>query len=191
MAHALRRLTNIDEFLAWEERQPERWEFVEGRVYLMSGGTRRHDRLTRQLANALESALGDGPCAVHGPNVKVRTPSGASTYPDALIRCGPEDEHATSADDPIAIFEVLSPGTMYHDLKRKRRAYESISTLRFIGFVWPDTVAVSFVVRDDEAGAWREDEAEGLEALLTIAPLDVAIALKDVYARTGLALEGA
>jgi hypothetical protein len=80
---------------------------------------------------------------------------------------------------------------MYHDLKRKRRAYASIPTLRFIGFVWPDTIAVSFVVRDDEASAWREDEVEGLDGTLTIALLNVAVALKDVYARTGLALEGA
>jgi Uma2 family endonuclease len=59
MANAeLKQPTTLDEFLDWEERQPERHEFVDGRIHAMAGGTRRHDRLSRQVANALEDALG-------------------------------------------------------------------------------------------------------------------------------------
>lgn len=192
---ALKYPTTLDEFLDWEERQPERHEFVDGRVYAlrdilaMSGGTVRHDRLTRQLANTLERALEGGPGVVHGPNVKVTTPSGVSAYPDAFIRCGPEDEASSRLDDPIAIFEVLSPGNVHYDLKRKRRAYETIPSLRLIGFVWPDTVAISFAVRDDAGSPWRDDEAEGIDATLVIDALGITIALRDVYVRTGLVLE--
>lgn len=186
---ALKHPTTIDEFLEWEERQPERHEFVDGQIHAMSGGTGRHDRLTRQLANALETALGDKPCLVYGPNVKVRTPSGTSTYPDAFVRCGPDDELASVRYDPVAIFEVLSPGNIHYDLKRKRRAYETIPSLRLIGFVWPDTIAVSFAVRDDEAQPWRDGEAEGIDAVLAIEALGIAVTLRDIYARTGLALE--
>ncbi len=190
MAHAaLKQPTTLDEFLAWEERQPERHEFVDGRIYGMAGGTGRHDRLTRQVANALERALGDRPCVVYGPNVKVTTPSGVLTYPDTFVRCGPDDELSTVRNDPIAIFEVLSPGNVHYDLKRKRRHYETIPSLRLIGFVWPDTVAVSFAVRADEGSPWRDGEAEGLDAVLAVDALGIAIALRDVYARTELARE--
>ena len=34
-----------DSFLAWEERQPERFELVGGVVRLMAGGTEGHDRI--------------------------------------------------------------------------------------------------------------------------------------------------
>ena len=35
----------FDSFLAWEERQPERFELVGGVVRLMAGGTEGHDRI--------------------------------------------------------------------------------------------------------------------------------------------------
>jgi Uma2 family endonuclease len=92
-------------------------------------------------------------------------------------------------DDPIAIFEVLSPGNVHYDLKRKRRHYETIPSLRLIGFVWPDTVACLFAVRDDAGAPWRDDEAEGIDAVLTIDALGIAIALREVYARTEPARE--
>lgn len=186
---ALKHPTTIDEFLEWEERQPERHEFVDGQIHAMSGGSVRHDRLTRQVANALERALDGSSCTVHGPNVLVKTPSGVSAYPDALVRCGPEDESALRLDDPVAIFEVLSPGNVHYDLKRKRRAYETILSLRLIGFVWPDTLAVSLAVRDDEGQPWRDGEAEGIDAVVAIEALGIAVTLRDIYARTGLALE--
>lgn len=169
---ALKQPTTLDEFLDWEERQHE-----------------RHDRLTRQVANALEGALGDCGGFVHGPLVKVLTPSGAATYPDVLVDLEPDDESATTADDPIALFEVLSPGNVHDDPKRKRRHYETIPSLRLIGFVWPDTVAVSFAVREDEVSPWRDGEAEGLDAVLAIDALGIEVALRDVYARTGMVLE--
>lgn len=182
---ALRYPTTLDEFLPWEERQAERWELVDGRLFLMTGGTIGHDLITRQLANALDRALAGTPCRAHGPNVKVTTPTGAATYPDVFVRCGPIDRTATTTDDPVAIFEVLSPSTVQHDLRRKRRAYETIPSLRFLAFVWPDSLTVWCHARD-EAGLWQEGEVEGEEAVLTVPPWGIEIPLRDVYVRTGL-----
>ena len=50
-------------------------------------------------------------------------------------------------------------------------------------------MAVSFAVRADEGSPWRDGEAEGLDAVLAVDPLGIAIALRDVYARTELARE--
>ena len=36
----------VDAFLAWEERQPERFELVGAVVRLMAGGTEGHDRIS-------------------------------------------------------------------------------------------------------------------------------------------------
>jgi len=38
---ALKQPTTLGEFLSWEERQPERHEFVDGRIHGMAGGTGR------------------------------------------------------------------------------------------------------------------------------------------------------
>ena len=43
----------LDEFLAWEARQPERWEFVDGRLRMMAGGTVDHARIAMNILATL------------------------------------------------------------------------------------------------------------------------------------------
>lgn len=35
----------LSDFLLWEERQPERYEFFRGETFAMVGGTARHNRV--------------------------------------------------------------------------------------------------------------------------------------------------
>ena len=55
MATALsrRHQTARAEFLAWEREQPERYERVSGVIRMMTGGTIDHNRITRNVADAL------------------------------------------------------------------------------------------------------------------------------------------
>jgi hypothetical protein len=62
---------SLEVFLAWEERQPERWERVGGVVRLLSGGTLGHDRIAINIAVELRAQLRSGPCAPQGSNLKV------------------------------------------------------------------------------------------------------------------------
>ena len=66
----------LDAFLEWEERQPERYEFLEGVVKPRCGGTEDLDRLSVNLIGALSNALRGGPCTVHASNLKVAKPAG-------------------------------------------------------------------------------------------------------------------
>ena len=68
---ALKAPATLDEFLAWEEEQPERYEFLDGVVRMMTGGTEDHDRLSVNLIRLLANALRGGPCSVHASNLKV------------------------------------------------------------------------------------------------------------------------
>ena len=82
-----------DSFLAWEERQPERFELVGGVVRLMAGGTEGHDRIGGKIFAALRTRLRGMPCSAHGSNLKVVSrAAGAVMYPDAFVRCGPRDD---------------------------------------------------------------------------------------------------
>ena len=46
MSTSLPKPWTLDDFLAWEARQPERYEFVGGVVRMMVGGTLAHNRIT-------------------------------------------------------------------------------------------------------------------------------------------------
>ena len=89
----------FEAFLAWEERQPERFELVGGVVRVMAGGTEGHDRIGINIATALRIRLRGAPCSAHGSKLKVVSrAAGAVMYPDAFVRCGPRDDRRTTRD---------------------------------------------------------------------------------------------
>lgn len=172
---------SLEAFLAWEERQAERWERVGGVVRMMAGGTLAHDALALGVASVLRSKLRGGPCRAHASNLKVVSPLGDVMYPDAFVRCGPAHGTATFIGDPVLVVEVLSPGTAQHDLTRKRLAYKAIPSLRAILYVHPDRARID-LVRRDAAGRWDDDQpAEGLDATLELPEIGTSLALAEVY----------
>lgn len=71
-AHASSTTMTVEEYLALEESSPVKHEYVDGHVYAMSGGTSAHDRIANNVRMALDAHLGDDPCAVHGPDLRLR-----------------------------------------------------------------------------------------------------------------------
>jgi hypothetical protein len=54
----------VDEFEAWHARQPERWEFIDGRPRLVAPASMKHTLLKGNLFRALDRALGERGCTV-------------------------------------------------------------------------------------------------------------------------------
>lgn len=178
----------LDGFLEWEERQAERFEFLDGVVRLMSGGTEDHDRLSVNLIRLLGNALRGGPCVVHASNLKVLSRRGhASMYPELFVRCGPRDGRRTRVEDPVVVFEVLSDSTARYDLTRKRRAYKAIPSLRAIVYVSQYEPHLD-VVRRLADGGWDDDEeVDGLGAELGLPEIGVRLAMAEIYEGTDVA----
>lgn len=178
----------FDAFLAWEERQRERFELVGGVVRLMADGTEGHDRIGLNIAAALRIRLRGAPCSAHGSNLKVVSrAAGAVMYPDAFVRCGPRDDRRTTTDDPAVVFEVLSESTLKHDLIRKRLAYEAIPSLRRIVYVSVDEARIDMRVRAED-GSWGDETVEGLGALVRLPEIGVELPLAEIYEDTELAV---
>ena len=150
MATALHRDSrSLDEFLAWEEEQPERHERIGGVVHAMVGGSLRHNRITRNVVVLLNGAALPG-CEAFFTAIKVVTPAEDVMYPDVLVACGQLDGRATFLDAPVVLVEVLSPSTQRLDHTRKRWAYATIPSLRHYLLVGQDEPVV-------EVCSWRED----------------------------------
>lgn len=175
----------VDEFLAWEERQEERYEFVGGVITLMAGGTENDDLVGMNVARALGNRLAGTPCRVHGSNLKVRSPAGAIMYPNAFVRCGPGRGDRTVVDDPVLVVEVLSPSTQQADLTRKRWAYQAIPTVQAILLVAADEARVE-VARRGPNGRWVSEVRVGLEASIPVEDLGIELPLAEVYAGADL-----
>ena len=101
------------EFLAWDEGQTAKHEFVRGEVFLMTGGVDRNYTVALNLAIALRQHLSGTPCRVYGSDVKLRVEAAdCYFYPDLMVTCSAAD----AADrlikrEPVLVVEVLSPST--------------------------------------------------------------------------------
>jgi Uma2 family endonuclease len=121
-------------YLALEAEAEQRYEFVDGVVYAMAGGTPEHSRLAIGVASELRAALVGLGYAVYGSDLKIRIDAtNRTTYADVAIVCGPEvtsaiDPHAIT--NPTVIIEVLSPSTEASDRGEKWRHYQRLASLR-------------------------------------------------------------
>src|SRR5271165_3403572 len=127
---ALRKPMTLAEFLEWEERQPMRYEFDGAGPVAMTGGTRAHARIQRNLAFALTGRLRGKPCEFLGSDLKIKTSEDHVRYPDGFVTCTVGENANTMVSDPVVIFEVLSPSTAGNDRIVKAREYPSMHSVQ-------------------------------------------------------------
>jgi Uma2 family endonuclease len=185
-----RRMT-VEQYLAWEAQQPERWELHEGGVVKMknadpatgmAGGSLRHFALTRNLTNALHAGVRRAglPCSAYPDGVKLRVPNGGMFYPDSLVVCGPQDGRAQEVTDPVLVAEVLSPTTEAEDRGPKWTAYQTLPSLQHYLIVEQDRAAVDLFTRAGEL--WTFRRVYGESETVELPALGVSLALAELFA---------
>jgi len=91
MSSAAEQLMSLDEFLAWEHEQPERYEFADGVVTMMPGGSAAHVTIAMSIGFALRDVLRGTGCRPFGSDMKVIA-NGTVRYPDVSVTCRPIDD---------------------------------------------------------------------------------------------------
>jgi Uma2 family endonuclease len=132
---------SVDEFLAWAERQPGRWELVDGVPTAMSPERVIHGDIKYRLARALDAAIAKTkvPCRFVLDSAAVRIDQRTLYQPDALVYCSePVAADALEIPNPILVCEVLSPGNAMIDLRDKLRGYFRIASVAHYLIVDPD-----------------------------------------------------
>ncbi len=183
---ALRRPMSVDEFLAWEERQALRYEFDGYQPRAMTGGTVAHSAIQSNLLAALGTRLRGQPCRPHGSHLKIRL-DGRVRYPDAFVVCTPVAANATWVEDPVVIFEILSPGTMHEDLVVKNAEYEAAASVQ--RYVVLEQTHRGALVLSRRSGQWAADSIAGADAILQLPEIGIEIPLSELYADVDVAEE--
>lgn len=147
---------SAEQFLAWDAQQRERWEFVAGEVFAMTGGTTRHVTVTGNVYMALRRHLKGTPCRTFMNDVKLRVESvDAYYYPDVMVTCSATDARDPLIQrEPLLLVEVLSPSTASYDRGAKFAAYRTLATLREVLFVDPDARTCD-LFRFGDKGLWE------------------------------------
>lgn len=121
----------VDEFLAWADGRPGRYELHDSAVVMMSPESMGHLKAKGAVYRALQDALDRRGAGCHAlpDGATVRTSRGAFE-PDALVYCGdPLDDARTEVPAPVIVVEVLSPSTQHIDIGLKLAAYFSVPSV--------------------------------------------------------------
>lgn len=178
---AARRATYV-EYVAFTETSEIRYEYVDGQIVAMSGGTIAHGRLIGQMTGLIRDALKGRPCVVLPAEVRVRIRAAdRATYPDLHVVCSavevdPDDPHAVV--NPTVIVEVLSSSTMDADRGDKFAAYRRLRSLREYVLVSQLERRIDVYTRDGQR--WILDEYLAGDRL-QLQSIDVALVVDDVY----------
>ncbi|OKH43639.1 hypothetical protein NIES2101_29905 [Calothrix sp. HK-06] len=122
----------IEEYLEWELQQDIRYEYVNGEVFAMTGGTIPHNDVALNFYTALYPHLRSRGCRVNVSDVKVQvSPTGTYYYPDVIVSCDAQDLNARKfIQKPKLIAEVLSPGIRAKDRGEKFINYLKMPSLK-------------------------------------------------------------
>ncbi len=122
----------VDEFLAWAEENPGRYELDNGDVFGMSPERLGHAITKFAMQTALFRAIRKAgiPCHMVPDGAAVRINEKSAYEPDALVYCGPEwPSSQLEVPNPVIIVEVLSPSTKYLDIGGKLTGYFTVPSV--------------------------------------------------------------
>ena len=120
------------DYLAWEERQEQKHEFIKGEIFAMGGARREHVVVSLNIASLLKQHLRGIPCQAYIADMKLRVEQeDAFYYPDVMVSCDKNDQKADQyLSNPILIVEVLSDSTEAYDRGAKFAAYRQLASLK-------------------------------------------------------------
>ncbi|PHM10529.1 Uma2 family endonuclease [Nostoc sp. 'Peltigera malacea cyanobiont' DB3992] len=180
-------LMSAEKYLLWEPTQDQRYEYWDGEVVAMSGGTRNHNRVCLNFFKLLDNALADvydglrlRTCEVYIVDVMVQVEPGQKYfYPDVVVTCDERDTDPQLVQFPCLIIEVLSPSTEAADRGKKFAKYRQSLTLQEYVLVQVAQPVVE-VFRRNEQGKWVLSEYN-LGDILRLESVDVEIAIAHLY----------
>lgn len=181
-------LYTLDEYFALEHAGEARYEYWDGEIICMSGGSRRHSRIGGRvhqlLANHVEQHRS---CEAFNPDQAVKNPSPYPPYfyPDAMVVCGEAEFTDVRGIDvltnPTLLVEVMSPTSRQRDKKKKLEFYKKIPSLNEYLIIDQDKPGVILHTKQTD-GNWLTSTFSDLGAVVTLSSIGYSLTLKEIYA---------
>ncbi len=179
-------LMSFEEYLALVERDPEHaYEYLDGRVYMMTGGSPYHAIIDSNLIGVLQAFLRGRRCIVYNSDVYVQLSEHYRVCPDVTVSCDPRDRGAQEVIRyPSFVAEVLSPTSEARDRGQKSLQYRSCPNIQEYLLISSEFPLVE-VFRREKQGFWslytlsRDDTIE-------LHSLGLRFPMADLYENTSL-----
>ena len=175
----------LEEYFAVEKVGHARYEYWDGDIVCMSGGSAEHGQIAGNIHGELYVQLKGRRCKSFISEIPINTPNFPPyRYPDVSVACEENFEKILGIDtltNPVVVFEVLSASTESADRWRKLQAYRAIETLQEYLLVSQSQPQITHYVKQDN-GEWQSFDIAGLIATISLNSIDCGLLLSDIYA---------
>src|SRR6266496_105744 len=122
----------VEEYFQLEQDHPKtRYEYIDGYVHMLAGGTLDHTAISLNIYRYLYQSLQGQGCRIYTSDARVRLAGRRYVYPDLTVTCHEQDYgKQQTIYYPRLVVEVLSPGTMNYDRGEKFTYYRACPTLQ-------------------------------------------------------------
>jgi Uma2 family endonuclease len=184
VAQEHRRRMTVEEWRELLTTSGQRYEYSDGRVYAMAGGSLAHMRIALNMVRDIEDAIGNRPCWVYGLETATRFSPTEYRFPDVTVTCEEADRptrERTAVQSPRLCLEVRSRSTAREDETEKAQLYRACPTMQEYGFIYTRFQLVE-LHRRTEAGWLSEIYRAG--DVVDLASIGVQVPVADIYRRT-------
>jgi Uma2 family endonuclease len=175
-----------EEYFALLENDPEhRYEYLDGYIYMMTGGSPDHAIIGNNIGRMLGNLLQGRRCIVYNSDLYVELSDNYRVCPDVTVSCDPRDRGSKDAIRyPCLVVEVLSPATEARDRGKKSLQYRSCPTIQEYLLVNTDPPIIE-IFRREKNGFWTLYTV-GKDDTVELSNLGVHLPVAEVYQNTSL-----
>jgi Uma2 family endonuclease len=157
-----------------------KYEYIDGHMHAMSGGTINHGQIAYNMANLVHTHLKGKTCRFFQSDVRFQVAEGKYFYPDLSVSCNPQDWLEGDADTihaPCLVVEVLSPSTETRDRRVKWNFYQACLSIQEYVLVNTQCQLVEVFRRHADGNIWLYQQFRpGQEVSLTSVGLTFSLA---------------
>jgi Uma2 family endonuclease len=171
---------SVEDYLALDNSsQDARYEYLDGEVRMLAGGSTYHSALISRLGAVLERALENSSCWTYNSDIRLELSESYYVYPDLSVSCDESDHMLdNSILHPCMVVEVLSPSTEAIDTGEKLRAYLTHPTVQ--EYVIVDSLSIWIEVYHREEDGWKR-RTYGPESTVRLEHLNIQFGVDALY----------
>ena len=180
-------LISVEDYLILDRNSKEaRYEYFEGELRMLAGGSTYHSMITANLTGILYGLLSNSSCRVYSADIRLQLSESRYVYADVTISC---DERDQELGDMIChlcvVIEVLSPSTEVADRGKKFLYYRECSTVQ--EYIMVDSQSILIEAYRREEDGWKL-HTFGPGSIVKLESLNVQFPVDAVY--RGMQLSG-
>ena len=181
----MRQHMSLEQYLLLVTNSDRRYEYYDGEVSLLAGGSSNHAAIALNFGVALDQALSDDAvCRPYVSDKLVRVNSTKIVIPDVVVSCDLADHGESQIiNSPILVVEVLSKSTEMTDRFVKLALYQAKESIQEIIFISQVIQRVEIFSRSDTGWLYQQ---YGAGQSFRLESLDIEIEIRQLYRRLSI-----